>query len=218
MFAGIGRRIAPPRFLAWLGGLLIALAAEWHGPGDPWRTFLIGFDVVTALFLLSLLPLLRDHSAARIAAHAQANAANRPLMLIVTLAVAAVVVLAVAVELGAVPAGEPTPTATAVLVIATLACAWTFANVIYALHYAHLYYSPGGAAGGYARGLDFNQPGDPDYFDFLHFALIIGMTFQTADVTNSTRAIRRASTGHSLAAFVFNIGILAFVVNLIASG
>ena len=58
----------------------------------------------------------------------------------------------------------------------------------------------------------------PIYFDFLHFALILGMTFQTADIDITSRAIRRVSTAHCLEAFIFNIGILAFSINMIAGG
>ena len=55
-----------------------------------------------------------------------------------------------------------------------------------------------------------------DYRDFMHFSLILGMTFQTADIDITSIAIRRISTGHCLAAFVFNIGILSFSINMIA--
>jgi uncharacterized membrane protein len=101
------------------------------------------------------------------------------------------------------------------LVIVTFALAWLFANVIYAIHYAHLYYSPG-KGGGHAGGLSIPSSTRTDYFDFLHFALILGMTFQTADIDITSRAIRRVSTGHCVAAFLFNIGILAFSINMIA--
>jgi len=43
------------------------------------------------------------------------------------------------------------------------------------------------------------------------------MTFQTADINITSPAIRRVSTWHCVEAFVFNIGILAFSINMIAS-
>ncbi|MFX5693335.1 DUF1345 domain-containing protein, partial [Acinetobacter baumannii] len=58
-----------------------------------------------------------------------------------------------------------------------------------------------------------NEP--PDYFDFLYFAFTLGMTFQTADVEMTGRAIRRIAIVHCLAAFVFNIGVIAFAINVI---
>ena len=43
------------------------------------------------------------------------------------------------------------------------------------------------------------------------------MTFQTSDVEIRSRAMRRTATVHSLAAFVFNIGVLAFTVNILGN-
>ena len=45
------------------------------------------------------------------------------------------------------------------------------------------------------------------------FAFTLGMTFQTADVDVGDRRIRGVVTLHCLAAFVFNLGILAFTIN-----
>ena len=80
------------------------------------------------------------------------------------------------------------------------------------------YPSAGKGKGGYAGGLSIPSTDAPDYADFLHFALILGMTFQTADIDITSRSIRIVSTGQCLAAFVFNIGILAFSINMIAGG
>ena len=102
------------------------------------------------------------------------------------------------------------------LVIVTLGLVWLFTSIVYAIHYAHLYYSPDKASGGHAGGLSIPSTKAPDYLDFLHFSLILGMTFQTADIDITSRAIRRVSTGHCVEAFVFNIGILAFSINMIA--
>jgi uncharacterized membrane protein len=44
------------------------------------------------------------------------------------------------------------------------------------------------------------------------------MTFQTSDVNIQSRRIRRVVTGHCLAAFVFNLGVLAFTINSIGGG
>ena len=55
-------------------------------------------------------------------------------------------------------------------------------------------------------------------YSVIYFALVIGMTFQTADIAMTSRAMRRISTWHSLGAFLFNIGVLAFSINLIAGG
>lgn len=208
----LGNRIAPPRFLAYAAGLIAV--ALWSARQDSaaLRDFLIGFDVVTGLFLLSTIPLFRTSDPRVIRRHAARNDANRVALLVISFAVSAVVLGALALLVsGAGSYSKP-------LVIVTLALAWLFANLVYAIHYAHLYYSRDGSGDGHAGGLSIPSTDAPDYFDFLHFALILGMTFQTADIDITSRAIRRVSTWHCVEAFIFNIGILAFSINMIAGG
>jgi uncharacterized membrane protein len=100
-----------------------------------------------------------------------------------------------------------------VLVIGTLALCWLFSNLVYALHYAHLYYRAG--RGGDAGGLTFPGTDEPDYGDFVYFAFCLGMTFQTSDVTITDGGTRRVVTLHCLAAFVFNLGVIAFTINVL---
>ena len=208
----IGNRIAPPRFVAYAAGLiLVAIWAGWQS-ASPLHGFLIGFDIVTALFLLSTIPLFRTTDPRVMARHAIENDANRTALLILSVAVS-IVVLGALAQLVAGTGAYSKP-----LVIVTLALVWLFANIVYAIHYAHLYYRLGGAHGGHAGGLSIPSTDTPDYFDFLHFALILGMTFQTADIDITSREIRCASTGHCLAAFIYNLGILAFSINMIAGG
>lgn len=206
----VGNRIAPPRFIAYAVGLLLSSLWAATRPHGALEQFLIGFDIVTALFLLSLIPLFRTHDPHSIARHASDNDANRVALLILSVVLSTVVVGALALVVSA------HENYSKLLVIVTLALAWLFANCVYAIHYAHLYYSPGGAHGGHCGGLEVPSAASPDYFDFLHFALILGMTFQTADINITGRTIRRVSTSHCLIAFVFNIGILAFSINMIA--
>ena len=100
-----------------------------------------------------------------------------------------------------------------VLIVATLALAWLFANMVFTLHYAHLYYLQ--KDGRDQRGIEVPGVHEPGYWDFLYFAFTLGMTFQTSDVTISGPHMRRVVLGHCMAAFIFNMGILAFTVNAI---
>ena len=95
-----------------------------------------------------------------------------------------------------------------------LAFAWLFSNTVYALHYAHLAYSNEAKC----MGLSFPDTAEPLYWDFVYFAFTIGMTFQTSDVTISDQSIRRIVAMHGLAAFAFNIGVLAFTINVLGGG
>ena len=58
---------------------------------------------------------------------------------------------------------------------------------------------------------------EPDYWDFVYFSFVIGMTSQVSDVGVTSKAIRRTVTAHGIVAFVFNAALLALSVNLAAS-
>jgi uncharacterized membrane protein len=207
--ARIGNRIAPARFLLFaLGVVVVTTAASFAGLPNG-RALMIGFDAASFGFLISLWPLLGDRSDA-MRRRAIRNDANRAGLLALTTLVTLVILVAVANEIGRRASGPGT-----VLVIATLALAWLFSNTAYALHYAHLYYTRDDGAD--AAGLAFPGEDEPDYWDFAYFAFTLGMTFQTSDVTIGSRAMRRVVIGHCLAAFVFNLGVLAFTINVLGN-
>ncbi|AHE57381.1 DUF1345 domain-containing protein [Sphingomonas sanxanigenens] len=214
LVSGIGNRVAPPRFLAFV--LLFALTTVGLKVWLDWReSVMIGFDIAAAVFLLSCIPLLgREAGAMR--ESARRNDANRRTMLVVTGAVSIAILTAVASEL--LQRGSTAPQ-TAAIIVATLALSWLFSNLVYALHYAHLFYRPGnGNGGGDSGGLSFPGTEEPDYWDFVYFAYCLGMTFQTSDVTVGNGLMRRVVTLHCLAAFVFNLGVIAFTINVLGAG
>ena len=94
---------------------------------------------------------------------------------------------------------------------------WLYVHVIFALHYAHEFYSPKDKGKGDQGGLMFPGEDDADYWDFLHFSLIIGVANQTADVQISSRKLRGLATLHCLIAWFFNAVVLALTVNLAAA-
>jgi uncharacterized membrane protein len=199
------QRLAPPRFLAFLATFIVAsLIASQTSMGIN-KGVMIGFDVAAALFLLLVAPLLRHHDPALLRAQAARNDANRTMLLIVTGITMTVILTAIAFEYN-----EMVTPRLKLLVVGTLALAWLFSNSVYALHYAHLYYRPGSTGG-----LQFAGDAAPDYGDFFYFAFTLGMTFQTSDTAVTTPQMRRVVTAHSIAAFVFNIGVLAFTINVL---
>lgn len=204
----IGNLIAPPRFLLFLAATAATLFFAIPAFGLRTGT-MIGFDAGAAIFLLAVLPLL-GHRSDDMRRSARLNDANRLLLLFLTFAVSLVVLVAVASELmqRALP-----DTKEIVLIVGTLVLSWVFSNTIFALHYAHLYYRSGD--GGDAAGLQFPEEPEPDYWDFVYFAFCLGMTFQTSDVSVTDRGIRKVVTLHCLAAFVFNLGIVAFTINVL---
>ncbi len=209
----IGNLIAPPRFLLFLAvtGLCFWLLTPAWGLRIG---SMLAFDAGALLFLIACLPLLR-HKSTHMRRSACRNGANRLLLLALTGAVMLAILAAVASELMQRHAPD---TPTLALIVATLALSWTFSNTIYALHYAHLFYlaAPEGEAD--AGGLQFPETPEPDYWDFVYFAFCLGMTFQTSDVTITQGRMRRPVTAHCLAAFVFNLGIIAFTINVLGGG
>ena len=205
----LGRKVAPPRFLAFgLVLLLATLVFQRAGLAAP-KAFILAFDLAALLFLLLCAPLLRMHQPAVMRRHVGENDANRPMMLAVTgLTMLAVLLALVEVLPHAVSTGGK------LLIVLTLALAWLFSNSIYALHYAHLYYRQDADGEG---GLGFSGETPPDYGDFLYFAFTLGMTFQTSDTAVKTPTFRRVVTLHSLAAFLFNLGVVGFVINVLGS-
>lgn len=208
---GLGRRVAPPRFVLFAVVLAAAVALLWTPLGHG-RAAMAGFDVAAFVFLASMAGLPRRDSPEQLRRVAQANDANRTLLLAITAGVMLVILIAVHEELQ----GRESD-ATRALVIATLALAWLFSNMVYALHYAHLFYMPGDD-GGDRGGVDFPDTEVPDYWDFVYFSFTLGMTFQTSDVTIRSGAVRRVVLGQSLAGFVFNLGVIAFSINVLGAG
>jgi uncharacterized membrane protein len=206
---GLGHRLAPPRFIAFLALSLAGFGVAFLSMGWA-RAAMIGFDVGAAVFLLSCIPLLgRAPDAMRDSA--ERNDANRVTLLAITGMVCSVILVAIAEELSA---RQSASAVTIALIIGTLLLAWLFSNMIYALHYAHLFYTRG-ERGKDSGGIDFPGDEEPDYWDFIYFAFTLGMTFQTSDVEITGRPIRRIVILHCFAAFVFNIGVLAFTINVL---
>jgi uncharacterized membrane protein len=104
---------------------------------------------------------------------------------------------------------------TKTLIIITLALAWLFSNTVYALHYAHLAYTKPKIG---CLGFKFPFTPHPVYWDFVYFSFACGMAFATSDVEITETHVRKIVTLHCLAAFAFNIGALAFTINVLASG
>lgn len=211
----IGNHLAPLRFLLFMAMLPAAfLAYRALVPAAGWKdTVVVAFDSAAVVLLVTLLPLLRDSKAKVLREHAADNDANRILILCFTSVLTVVVMAAITGEMPGAQQGDPLALAK---LIGTLLLTWLFANSVYALHYAHGYYVRDDS-GGDCRGLDFPGTVTPDYGDFAYFAFTLGMTFQTSDVAVTSPATRRVVLLHTFAAFVFNIGVIAFTINLLGS-
>jgi uncharacterized membrane protein len=103
-----------------------------------------------------------------------------------------------------------------VLFMVALGSTWLFMQAMFAFHYAHRYYQEEKRREPDGAGLEFPGNLPPDYFDFLYFSHVVGMTSQVSDVQVTSREMRQITLAHSLLSFAFNIVILALSINVIA--
>lgn len=105
-----------------------------------------------------------------------------------------------------------------VLSVVTIVGSWLLVHTIFALHYAYEYYRDESKSldTDKAEGLDFPSDIEPDYWDFLYFSFVIGMTSQVSDVQIASRSMRRLALLHGILSFFFNTAIVAMSINIIA--
>lgn len=211
---GVGNRIAPPRFLiffAMLAGTIAAgaMIAPW------WRSVMIGFDVSALLFILGSIPLYNDPPS-KMRAAAEANDANRWILLVLAFALTLVILVAVSSEMGS---KQKSGAFEILVTIVTLILAWFFGNTVYALHYAHLFYTADDGGKDQA-GIQFpseqGHNASPTFPDFVYFSFTVGSALATSDCNITSPHIRRVATAHTIAAFIYNVGVFALTVNMLA--
>jgi uncharacterized membrane protein len=152
-------------------------------------------------------------SIAHIKRQAAAQDEGAVALLALTVAAAAASLGAIFAEFAAVERSNPHYGLYVALAIATVVLFWAFIHTIFALHYAHEFYGEHDRA----NGLKFPDNHTPDYWDFMYFAFVIGMTFQVSDVAITNKWIRRTVVIHGALAFFFTTAIVALTVNIAAS-
>ncbi len=177
----------------------------------PVTRMLIGWDIFAAMYLVLVYFMMTRCGLAHIKRNAILQDDGRFLILMVTALGAFASIAAIVFELGASQHSVPELT----LATVTIALSWAAVHTVFALHYAHDYYR--GAKPG---GLQFPS-GDArdhaDYWDFVYFSFVIGMTAQVSDVGITDKTIRRTATVHGIISFVFNTALVALMVNIAAS-
>jgi uncharacterized membrane protein len=206
----IGNMIAPPRFLLFMAALIATFPVASHFFQRWALGAMAAFDVAATLFLISCISLLGTKEARVIRDHATRNDANRHVLLVITGIVMAVLLTAITAE----AVGHNPQPFTKALIIGTLALAWVFSNTVYAFHYAHMVYMHPDVG---CVGLEFPRTTHPVYWDFVYFSFTNGMAFATSDVVITETRMRKTVIIHGLAAFAFNIGVLAFTINVLGS-
>ncbi len=207
-----------------LGGMALGIAVAlglWLTPNAfslPTR-FILAWDTACIFIIVSCLLFMRGTDAEGIKARAADQDEGRGFIITLSLAAAGASLVAVGLELSLAQHDHGLDKAARiVLAFVTVAASWLFVQMIFCFHYAHEFYGdadhePGGPTRG---GLKFPGENAPDYWDFLHFAVIIGVACQTADIAFTSRTLRRIGTVHGVVAFLFNTVILALTINLSA--
>lgn len=197
---------------------LVGIVAGLLLPGEVSQRVLIAWDVAVAAFLLSVAWLALADTAESM----RRRAADEDEGVVGSFILSLVAALASVGAIGALLLfGRELPATQKIgellLAGATILLSWLFTHVVFALHYAHVYYVPDVDGPGEAGGLDFPGDDDPDYWDFLYFAFVLGATSQTSDVDITGKRFRRLAAAHGVIAFFFNTTILAMTVNIAAS-
>ena len=177
----------------------------------PVTRALLGWDVSIAVYLLLVYTMVVQSGLSHIRRNAVLQDDGRFLILLVTAIGAFASIAAIVFELGASHHSVPE----LALATVTIALSWAAVHTTFALHYAHEYYR--GAKPG---GLQFpsgDQHESADYWDFVYFSFVIGMTAQVSDVGITDKTIRRTATVHGIISFVYNTALVALMVNIAAS-
>ena len=172
---------------------------------------LIGWDIFVTFYLVLAYIMMFRCDLAHIRRNAVLQDDGRFLILLVTALGAFASIAAIVFELGASHRSVPELT----LATVTIALSWATVHTTFALHYAHDYYrgtKPGGLQ--FPSG---DQHDHADYWDFVYFSFVIGMTAQVSDVGITDKTIRRTATAHGIISFVFNTALVALMVNIAAS-
>ena len=152
----------------------------------PWRMptrILIGWDIGVVLYLVLSYRAAAHASIVTIRQRAAINDDGAVALLVLATAAVLASLAAVLAELGHAPG-------------------WY--RVALALHYAHEFYGASGDK--HAGGLLFPGKEDSDYWDFLYYSLVVAMTAQVSDVQVTSKSIRRLTSVHGVASFLFQCG------------
>jgi uncharacterized membrane protein len=207
-------RIRRPRLAAGvLSGVLTYIVLLIGSSVSGRLRFIISWDVGIFIAMVALYIGLRNATTEwmkRIAAHQDAG---KWVVLILALVAAGASLIAIAQQIPLIKNSTDfyERASHVCFIIATIVLSWSFVNTIFALHYAHDYYSDVGN-----MGLLFPGNEKPVYMDFVYFSFVIGMTFQVSDVQVTDPVMRRVVILHGLMSFFYATGILALTINMVA--
>lgn len=183
-----------------------------------WRLttrLVLSWDVLTLTYLATTAQLIARSTPETCRRRAALYDEGDWLILAITLLGATFSFATIVMELAAGKAEGASLLLTFIITAVTVALSWAFTHMIFALHYANLYYRAD--ASGQHGGLIFPGQREPDYRDFVYYSFVIACAAQTADVSTVSSDMRRVTLIHCVTAFAFNSAILALMINITAS-
>jgi uncharacterized membrane protein len=182
-----------------------------------WRLttrLVLGWDALTFFYLATTFQLVIKSTIETCRHRARLYDEGDWIILAITLIGAVISLATIVMELAAGKASGAPLLPTFFLTAITVALSWAFTHMIFALHYANLYYRTD--ENGQFGGLLFPGQREPDYRDFVYYSFVIACAAQTADVSTVSPAMRRVTLIHCVTAFAFNSAILALMINITA--
>jgi len=207
-------RVRPRLMIATAVGLalLVCLPSNVRGATRA----LIAWDLGAGLYLVLAWSMMLRAGVAGMRKRARLQDDGALVILALTVSAAVASLAALVLELSGLKYAAPhVRTVHLVLAAITILCSFCIVHTAFALHYAHEFYGDGKRAA--ERCLEFPRTEQPDYFDFLYFAFVLGTTSQTSDVTIASSPLRRLALMHGVIAFFFNTTVLALMVNIAAT-
>jgi uncharacterized membrane protein len=209
-------RLRPRLWSSVAVGIATGLLLPQQWVGYPLTRSLVGWNVGALLYLAMTFVLMARSSSDTIRSHAKIQEEGQYTILALVSVATVAVLIAIGAQLAYAKATQGSEKAAHVaLAFLTVLTAWTFTQTTFALHYAHEYHRKRGAT--VSPAFEFPGTDEPDYFDFLYVACIIGTSAQTADVAFSSRRTRRVGLMHCVLAFFFNTTLLALTINVAAA-
>lgn len=198
-------------FAALCGGVVGALL-----PNSALVTrSLIGWDAGVAIWLVTVWRMMATTTVPELRLKSAQQDESAVAILLVMIAAVAASLLGIVFELSRARQNTHAAAGFILLPLCTIILSWLCMHVIFATHYAHLYYTGGADREPAKPGLVFpEKTPQPSYLEFVYFSFCIGMTYQVSDIMTATRDFRRLITLHGVLSFFYNTFVLALAVSL----
>jgi uncharacterized membrane protein len=204
-----------PRLIAGAIIMVVAYFATFPFALREATRLLVAWNIGAWVFLVLIAVMVADPKRdARVQSRPEDE--NQWVLVVLGIVAACAAIAAIVWELGPVKDMSGWPKAGHLaLVGATVLSAWSFLQVMFALHYAGGYYSRQGS--GIHAGLEFPGCTGPDWTEFFYQSFVIGCTFASADVNVTSKRMRRICVIQGVVGFFFNAIILALTINVAAN-